>query len=69
VRNTHFAPNGNPTGRVIRACQTAFVTATQNNFGRVFVMGGWIPQTAYVIVSPDYGQPGGQPIAPQCVGK
>jgi hypothetical protein len=63
------APGGNPTGRVIRTCQTAFVLETSGNYARVFVMGGWVPVSSFVVVDPTYGQPGGAPIYPPCVGR
>jgi hypothetical protein len=62
-------PGGNPTGRVIRTCQTAFVLELSGNYARVFVMGGWIPVSSFVVVDPTYGQPGGAPIYPPCVGR
>jgi hypothetical protein len=63
------APNGSPTGRVLRACQTAFVLDVQNDFAKIFFMGGWVPTNTYVDVAEDYGQPGGQAIYAPCVGK
>jgi hypothetical protein len=63
------APNGSPTGRVLRACQTAFVLDVQNDFAKIFSMGGWVTTNTYVDVAEDYGQPGGQAIYAPCVGK
>jgi hypothetical protein len=64
------APDGVFTGRIMRACQTAFVLLTSEDaaWGQLFVMGGWVPMENTRDVPEDYGQPG-SPIAPDCVGK
>lgn len=64
------APDGIFTGRIIRACQTAFVITTSEDavYGQLFVLGGWVPMENTRDVPEDYGQPG-SPIAPDCVGK
>jgi hypothetical protein len=67
----YSAPDRGVTIGSIKACQTAFVleTSTDGKFGRVFVMGGWIPLSATVDVAEDYGQIGGQTRLPGCEGR
>jgi hypothetical protein len=69
--NVLSEPRGKPTGGVLKACQTVFTidTSKDGKYYQVFVMGGWIPVDATADVAENYGQPGGQPIVPQCVGK
>jgi hypothetical protein len=66
----YSAPGGTPLGRTIRACQTAFITATSEDglWGRAFVMGGWVSLANTTDVPETYGQPG-SPVAPNCVGR
>ena len=59
------APGGNPTGATLRNCQTAVVFERLGGYGYTN-MGGWIDLSATSDVAENYGQPGGQPIAPQC---
>jgi hypothetical protein len=51
-------PGGLATTDSMRTCQTAFVleTSADGKWGRIFVMGGWIPLSATVDVPEDYGQ-------------
>jgi hypothetical protein len=65
------APGGQPTGRGVYVCQTVFITETDASgaYGKAFVMGGWIPLSATFDVPENYGQPGGTPTRPDCVGK
>jgi hypothetical protein len=65
------APGGSPTGRVMTACQTGFVLELSDDgaYARIYSMGGWIPVSTYTDVAEDYGQPGGAPIYPLCVGR
>jgi hypothetical protein len=63
------APGGVATGDTLRACQTAFVIDTSGNYGEIFVMGGWINLAYTLDVNEDYGQPGGTPVAPGCLGR
>lgn len=62
------APDGEPTGEVLRKCQTAFVyeTSEDGRWYRVFIMGGWIPVNATRDVAENYGQKGGEGIDPFC---
>lgn len=64
------APDGQPTGRVMKTCQTAFVveTSSDGKWYRLFVMGGWIPVAATQDVAEAYGQ-AGFPVIPGCEGK
>lgn len=62
-------PGGEGTGLFLRACQTADVTGYSGGYFEILTMGGWIDINFIEFVSPTYGQPGGQAIAPQCVGK
>lgn len=64
-------PAGTAIGQILKTCQTTFIieTSKDGRYGRLYVMGGWIDLHAVADVAEDYGQPGGQPIAPQCVGK
>ena len=64
-------PGGNPTGLAMRTCKTAFViqTSADGRFGRLFVQGGWVDLSATIDVPDNYGQPGGAPIYPSCVGR
>ncbi|MBX3080736.1 MAG: hypothetical protein KF716_03820 [Anaerolineae bacterium] len=64
------SPGGAQTGEVLKVCQTAFIleTSPDGQYGRIYVMGGWIPLSATVDVAEDYGQPGGQPIRDDCKG-
>jgi hypothetical protein len=59
------------TGESILQCQTAFVIDYSDDelYGEVFVMGGWVPMAATVLVADNYGQPGGQPIWLGCEGR
>jgi uncharacterized membrane protein len=70
IRDTpvYSIPDGAPTGNSIRTCQTVFVleTSADGEWGRIFVMGGWIPLSATVDVAEDYGQSGGQARLPGC---
>lgn len=52
------APDGVPTGNVMKACQTAFVITTSEDaaWGQLFVMGGWVPLANTLDVPEDYGQ-------------
>jgi hypothetical protein len=56
------------TGDTLRACQTAFVIDNNGGYGEIFIMGGWINLAYTTDVPEDYGQPGGSPVAPGCVG-
>jgi hypothetical protein len=60
-------PNGQFTGEAIKACTTAFVITEEAGFGELFVMGGWVPSSAWLDVPEDYGQNGD--VAPGCEGK
>jgi hypothetical protein len=66
-------PGGKPlaTGQSLKACQTAYIIGTSEDgaWGQLFVMGGWIPLSKTTDVAENYGQPGGQPTLPQCVGR
>jgi hypothetical protein len=57
------------TGDTLRACQTAFVIDNNGGYGEIFIMGGWINLAYTTDVPEDYGQPGGSPVAPGCVGR
>jgi hypothetical protein len=61
-------PGGLATNDTIRTCQTAFVleTSADGKWGRIFVMGGWIPLAATVDVSEDYGQASAPAHLPGC---
>ncbi|CAG1013382.1 MAG: hypothetical protein IT322_20905 [Anaerolineae bacterium] len=63
-------PGGKPTGETLKVCQTAFVldTSDDGKYGRIYVMGGWIPLASTTDVPEAYGQPG-YPVAPGCEGK
>jgi hypothetical protein len=66
------SPNGETTSKVLLACQTVFILETSGQFGRVYSFGnsrGWISTNTLIDVAEDYGQPDGQPILPQCVGR
>jgi hypothetical protein len=66
-------PGGKPlaTGQALAACQTVYLIDTSEDgaWGQIFVMGGWIPLSTTTDVAESYGQPGGQPTLPRCVGK
>jgi hypothetical protein len=63
--------DGEPTGEVITPCQTVIIieTSADSNFGKVFMLDGWISLKDTIDVDENYGQPDGQPILPQCEGK
>ena len=63
------APGGAPTGDMLLACQTAFVIDSSGGYGEIFIMGGWINLAYTTDVPEDYGQPGGSPVAPNCIGR
>jgi hypothetical protein len=65
------APDGKQTGAVLQPCQTVFIvdTSADGKFGKIFVMGGWISLDATQDIPENYGQPGGTPVRPDCVGK
>jgi len=73
VRDTpvYNSPNGIPTADSVKACQTAFVleTSADGKWGRIYVMGGWIPLSATVDVAENYGQVGGQARLAGCESK
>jgi len=62
---------GSQTGLTIKACKTVFITqtSTDGRYGHAFVQGGWIDLNNTIDVGETYGQPGGDPIYPPCVGK
>lgn len=62
-------PGGKPVGLSAKACQTVFIVSEDGGYGQVFVMGGWISLDDTVDVAEDYGQPGGQAVLPECLGK
>ncbi|HRE48131.1 MAG TPA: hypothetical protein PLD47_10430 [Aggregatilineales bacterium] len=63
-------PGGKSTGEVLKTCQTAFVldTSDDGKYGRIYVMGGWIPLANTADVPEEYGQ-AGFPVAPGCEGR
>lgn len=62
---------GNPTGLAMRTCKTEFVLekSADGRYGRLYQQGGWVDLSNTLDVPEDYGQPGGTPIYPLCVGK
>lgn len=64
-------PGGKATSNSMKTCQTAFVleTSADGKWGRIFVMGGWIPLSMTVDVAENYGQTGGQTRLAGCENK
>lgn len=56
-------------GRVMKGCQTGYVTAYSRGYYQVREMGGWVNALQLMNVAENYAQPGGQPIIDQCIGK
>lgn len=66
--DVYSEPNGLPTGASVHRCQTAFVveTSEDDEWYRLYVMGGWIPAINTRDVAEDYGQSGSEVIDPSC---
>lgn len=61
-------PDGKPTGKAMKACQTGFIIGSSGDFSQVYLMGGWVPAKSWTDVPETYGQPG-TPVDLGCIGR